>query len=79
VCFILMIVPKTIMHLLVNQTKDSLQNTLVSTLYREDHLEELLSENEEVAVRRQACMELKEHLQCALDIVNEIRDFNVFI
>lgn len=72
------LVPKTIMHFLVNTFKDGLQNELVSELYKETILSDLMKETEDIASRRKACREMKELLQRALEIVNEVRDFNTF-
>jgi dynamin 1-like protein len=72
------LVPKTIMHFLVNTFKDGLQNELVSELYKETMLGNLMKETEDIASRRKACREMKELLQRALEIVNEVRDFNTF-
>ena len=75
-------VPKTIMHFLVNTFRNNLQNELVSTLYmnnkQQDHMEVLMSETEDVAARRRQCRDVKELLGRALEIVNEVRDFNSF-
>ena len=71
-------VPKTIMYFLVNHVKDSLQNELVSELYKEGELTNLMQEAEDIAARRQTCVEMKELLSKAMDIVNEVRDFNSF-
>jgi dynamin 1-like protein len=71
-------VPKTIMYFLVNHVRDSLQNELVSELYREAEVGTLLQEAEDIASRRQTCMEMKDLLGKALEIVNEVRDFNSF-
>lgn len=71
-------VPKTIMYFLVNHVRDSLQNELVSELYREAEVGTLLQEAEDIASRRQTCMEMKDLLSKALEIVNEVRDFNSF-
>ena len=71
-------VPKTIMYFLVNHVKDSMQNELVSELYREAEVGTLLQEAEDIATRRQTCVEMKELLSKAMDIVNEVRDFNSF-
>lgn len=65
-------VPKTVMHFLVNGFRDGLQNELVAQLYRESSLTELMRETEDVAARRKAALEMKELLQRALDIVNEV-------
>jgi dynamin 1-like protein len=69
-------VPKTIMFFLVNHVKDALQNELVSELYREAEMGSLMKEAEDVAQRRQTCSEMRDLLGKALDIVNEVRDYN---
>jgi dynamin 1-like protein len=71
-------VPKTIMYFLVNHTRDTMQNDLVSELYRDDEIGHLLKEADDIAIRRQNCNEMKELLTSALDIVNEVRDYNSF-
>ena len=68
-------VPKTIMYFLVNHVRDSLQNELVSELYREAEVGTLLQEAEDIAARRQTCVEMKDLLNKALEIVNEVRDY----
>ncbi|KAL7535092.1 hypothetical protein ACHAXR_012121, partial [Thalassiosira sp. AJA248-18] len=71
-------VPKTIMYFLVNHVKDELQNELVSELYREAEVGFLMKEAEDIALRRRTCLEMRDLLQKALEIVNEVRDFNTF-
>lgn len=71
-------VPKTIMYFLVNHVKDAMQNELVSELYREAEIDILMKEAEDIAQRRQACSEMQDLLGKALEIVNEVRDFNSF-
>ena len=71
-------VPKTIMHFLVNTFKENLQNELVRELYRENIMTELMRETEDVATRRKTCREMKDLLRRGLEIVNEVRDFNTF-
>lgn len=39
---------------------------------------DLMRETEDVASRRKACREMKELLQRAMEIVNEVRDFSPF-
>ena len=51
-------VPKAVMHFLVNHVKDNLQSELVKHLYRQDHIEDLLSESPEVAQRRKEAAEM---------------------
>jgi dynamin 1-like protein len=71
-------VPKTIMYFLVNHVRDALQNELVSELYREAEIQSLMAEASDVAHRRKTCVEMKDLLSKALEIVNEVRDFNTF-
>jgi len=49
---ILDIIPKCIMFYLVNHSKQEIQNTIVTKLYKEEFLEELLSEAPEIVQRR---------------------------
>ena len=71
-------VPKTIMYFLVNHVRDAMQNELVSELYRDAEVGTLMQEAEDIAQRRQTCVEMRDLLGKALDIVNEVRDFNTF-
>jgi replication fork clamp-binding protein CrfC len=71
------LVPKTIMHFLVNNSKDSMQNELVSALYREDNFEKLLEESPLIAQRRLQCKQLLETLKRGNSILNEVRDFTI--
>lgn len=68
-------VPKTIMRFLVLAFKESLQNELVSNLYNEQVMSELMRENDDIATKRKACKEMHDLLLSALEIVNEVRDF----
>ena len=71
-------VPKTIMYFLVNHVRDAIQNELVSELYRDAEIGTLMQEAEDIAQRRQTCVEMRDLLSKALEIVNEVRDFNTF-
>jgi len=71
-------VPKTIMYFLVNHVRDAMQNELVAELYRDTEIHTLMKEADDVAQRRKTCVEMKELLTRALEIVNEVRDFNTF-
>ncbi len=71
-------VPKTIMYFLVNHVRDAMQNELVAELYRDVELPSLMKEADDVAQRRKTCVEMKDLLSMALEIVNEVRDFNTF-
>mmetsp|Transcript_18703 Transcript_18703/g.26342 ORF Transcript_18703/g.26342 Transcript_18703/m.26342 type:complete len:864 (+) Transcript_18703:54-2645(+) len=71
-------VPKTIMYFLVNHVRDAMQNELVEELYRDHEVPSLMKEADDVAQRRKTCMEMKELLSKALEIVNEVRDYNAY-
>lgn len=45
-------VPKAVMHFLVNHVKDCLQSELVGQLYKTGLLDDLLTESEDMAQRR---------------------------
>ncbi|KAF2070342.1 hypothetical protein CYY_008345 [Polysphondylium violaceum] len=68
-------VPKSIMHFLVNQSKEQIQNELVSQLYREELFDELLEESPQISSKRKSCKAMIDVLRKANDIINEIRDF----
>ena len=72
------LVPKSIMCFMVLYAQQNVQNELVSALYREDQLADLLRETSDIATRRSTCCEMRTLLQRALEIVNEVRDFNTF-
>nr|CAB3486815.1 unnamed protein product [Digitaria exilis] len=58
-------VPKAVMHFLVNHTKRDLHNFLIRKLYRENLLNELMRETDEVIIRRQHIQETLEVLEQA--------------
>eukprot|EP01103_Thecamoeba_quadrilineata_P002240 TRINITY_DN12230_c0_g1_i1.p1 TRINITY_DN12230_c0_g1~~TRINITY_DN12230_c0_g1_i1.p1 ORF type:complete len:747 (-),score=137.40 TRINITY_DN12230_c0_g1_i1:84-2288(-) len=70
-------VPKAIMHFLVNASRENMQNELVSKLYKDELLDELLSESPEIASKRKACNTLLDALRRVNNILNEIRDYNI--
>eukprot|EP01127_Copromyxa_protea_P024625 TRINITY_DN97_c0_g1_i1.p1 TRINITY_DN97_c0_g1~~TRINITY_DN97_c0_g1_i1.p1 ORF type:complete len:773 (-),score=193.55 TRINITY_DN97_c0_g1_i1:35-2353(-) len=70
-------IPKAIMHLLVNKAKKMVHNRLVEKLYREEKLDELLSETPEVASRRAATKTMVAMLKKAQEILNEVRDYSL--
>jgi len=65
-------VPKAIMHLLVNFSKDVIQNRLVSELYREALFEDLLYEDDGIKAERQKCEKLLQTYKEAAKIVGEV-------
>jgi dynamin 1-like protein len=62
------------MPFLVQHGKDNLQNELVSKLYKEELLAEMMREQPEVAARRHEIIEMRTLLHKALEILNEVRD-----
>ena len=65
-------VPKAIMHLLVNHSKDAVQNRLVTELYREDYFNDLLYEDDNIKAEREKCERLLETYRQAARIVNDV-------
>ncbi|GME22241.1 hypothetical protein GTA08_BOTSDO13386 [Neofusicoccum parvum] len=66
-------VPKAVMHLLVNHSKDAVQNRLVSELYRETLFEELLYEDDAIKSEREKCEKMLKMYKEAAAIIGEIR------
>ncbi|CDR93905.1 dynamin central region family protein, putative [Babesia bigemina] len=70
-------VPKCIMHFMVNKTTDSIQQELISHLYKQELYEELTAESKHIIQRREQCLEsLKSLRQCVADL-NELLDFRI--
>ncbi|KAK6540984.1 Dynamin- GTPase protein [Orbilia ellipsospora] len=65
-------VPKAIMHLLVNHSKDVVQNRLVSELYREEYFEDLLYEDDNIKSERTKCERLLATYKEAAKIISEV-------
>ncbi|ORX42786.1 dynamin-2 [Hesseltinella vesiculosa] len=63
-------VPKAVMHLLVNNSRESVQNRLVTSLYKRELFDELLQEDEAMAMERTKCKQLLDVYKQAFDIVN---------
>jgi len=70
-------IPKSIVHFLVNQTKELIQNELVAALYKEDCFLELLKETDNISTKRKKCVELLDILKKASSIVSEVSQ-NIF-
>ncbi|PSR91888.1 Dynamin-related protein like [Actinidia chinensis var. chinensis] len=66
------LVPKAIMHFLVNHTKRDLLSTFIQKLYREDLFEEMLQEQDEVVMKRKQKKELLHVLQQAVETLDEV-------
>merc|ERR1712190_191571 len=71
------LVPKSIMFMLVNKSKQRLQQDLALALYKEDQFESLLSESPEIARKRKAAQDLLSILQKALQIISEVNDYRI--
>ncbi|XP_050784683.1 dynamin-1-like protein isoform X5 [Gopherus flavomarginatus] len=67
-------VPKTVMHFLVNYVKDHLQSQLVGQLYKQQLLDMLLTESEDMAQQRKEAAGLLQALQRASQTISEIRE-----
>ncbi|KAL9101543.1 MAG: hypothetical protein Q9163_003198 [Psora crenata] len=65
-------VPKAVMHLLVNHSKDVVQNRLVSELYKEEYFADLLYEDDGIKAEREKCEKLLETYREAARIVGEV-------
>ncbi|MBN3298368.1 DNM1L protein, partial [Amia calva] len=71
-------VPKAVMHFLVNHVKDSLQSELVGQLYKSLLLDDLLTESEDMAQRRNEAADMLKALQKASQIIAEIRETHLW-
>ncbi|KAK4697605.1 dynamin 1-like protein, partial [Lecanoromycetidae sp. Uapishka_2] len=65
-------VPKAVMHLLVNHSKEAVQNRLVSELYKEDLFGDLLYEDDGIKAEREKCEKLLGTYREAAKIVGEV-------
>ncbi|KAK0571075.1 hypothetical protein LWI29_010623 [Acer saccharum] len=66
------LVPKAIMHFLVNPTKRNLHNTFIQKLYRENQIEELLEEQDDVVANRKHAHEVFSVLRQAVQTLDEV-------
>lgn len=66
------LVPKAVMHLLVNHSKDVVQNRLVSELYRENLFDDLLHEDDAIKAEREKCEKLLSTYKEAARIIGEV-------
>lgn len=57
------------MHLLVNYSRESVQNRLVAALYKEDQFAELLQEDDTIATEREKCKTMLNVYKQAFDII----------
>ncbi|XP_061577024.1 dynamin-1-like protein isoform X1 [Cololabis saira] len=71
-------VPKAVMHFLVNHVKDCLQSELVGQLYKTALLNDLLTESEDMAQRRNEAADMLKALQKASQVIAEIRETHMW-
>ncbi|XP_077424201.1 dynamin-1-like protein isoform X2 [Vanacampus margaritifer] len=71
-------VPKAVMHFLVNHVKDCLQSELVGQLYKSALLDDLLTESEDMAQRRNEAADMLKALQKASQVIAEIRETHLW-
>eukprot|EP00040_Diaphanoeca_grandis_P008233 m.44464 g.44464 ORF g.44464 m.44464 type:complete len:774 (-) comp19685_c0_seq1:28-2349(-) len=65
-------VPKTIMHFLVNDVEERLQNELLSVLWKGDLFDQLLEEDPQIADQRERTSEMLAALERAQELVAEV-------
>ena len=66
------LVPKSIMHFLVNHTSQQVQNRLVSSLYKPDLFPELLNEDEALVAERTRVKALLDAYKEAFRTLSEV-------
>ncbi|EEB07744.1 dynamin Dnm1 [Schizosaccharomyces japonicus yFS275] len=65
-------IPKVIMHLMVNASKEAIQNRLVSELYKEELFDSLLIEDENIRNEREKCEKLLSVYKGANKIISSV-------
>ena len=70
------LVAKTIMCFLINATAQEMHHHLLSTLFKEDNIDELLEESPEIATRRTIVRQNVEALEKAARVLSDIRDYS---
>jgi vacuolar protein sorting-associated protein 1 len=66
-------VPKAIMLVLVQHTKDEMQRELLEQMYRQTELDDLLKESDYTIRRRKECQQMVESLSRASEIVSQVQ------
>lgn len=66
------LIPKAIMHLLVNHTSEHVQNRLVASLYKPELFGEMLSEDEGLKAERERVKALLEAYRTAFKTLSEV-------
>lgn len=65
-------IPKAVMCLLVNYSKESIQNRLVTELYKESLFDDLLMEDQNLSQEREKCLKLLQTYREASNIISDI-------
>ncbi|KAF9090596.1 Dynamin- GTPase protein [Mortierella sp. GBA35] len=65
------LVPKAVMHLLVNYSREAVQNRLVATLYKEELFNDLLQEDDNLCAERAKCKAMLDVFKTAFTVINE--------
>ncbi|KAG0335860.1 Dynamin- GTPase protein [Podila humilis] len=65
------LVPKAVMHLLVNHSREAVQNRLVATLYKEELFNDLLQEDDNLSAERAKCKAMLDVFKNAFNVINE--------
>ena len=66
------LVPKAVMHLLVDFSRESIQNRLVSVLFKESLFESLLEEDPSLTLERQRVASLLQAYKSAFNTLSEV-------
>lgn len=70
------IVPKTIIAMLVNKTKNQAQRELVAQIYAaETDFKQLLIEDDNTKRKREVCEDMVKNLTQCMEFLNEVRDY----
>ena len=65
-------IPKIVVHFMVNDVKNGLQKKLVQALYKEERFATLTKEHEEVAMRRERCQKGLKALHAAANTLDSV-------
>ncbi|KAF9213706.1 Dynamin- GTPase protein [Podila verticillata] len=65
------LVPKAVMHLLVNFSRESVQTRLVASLYKEELFDDMLQEDDSLSAERAKCKAMLDVFKNAFSIIND--------
>ncbi|KAF8987139.1 Dynamin- GTPase protein [Haplosporangium bisporale] len=65
------LVPKAVMHLLVNYSRESVQTRLVASLYKEELFDDMLQEDDSLSAERAKCKAMLDVFKNAFSIIND--------